>query len=72
MKARIRIGLESRSRSTPELCLVLKMQIIQHLDLDLESSSRSRSFETLNILKEENFYQRCGSECATFTKDIRH
>ena len=35
------------------------------------STSRSRSFETLNILKEENFYQRCGSECATFTKDMR-
>ena len=35
------------------------------------STSRSGSFETLNILKEANFYQRCGSECATFTKDMR-
>ena len=35
------------------------------------SRSRSRSFETLNILKEANFYQCCGSECATFTKDMR-
>ena len=34
------------------------------LDLD------SRSFETLNILKEANFYQRCGSEGGTFTKDM--
>ena len=35
------------------------------------STSRSDSFETLNILKVANFYQRCGSECATFTKDMR-
>ena len=39
------------------------MQIIQHLDLDLGF------FETLNILREGNFYQRCGSECDTFAKD---
>ena len=32
-------------------------------------TSRSGSFETLNILKEANFYQRCGSECAT--RDMR-
>ena len=32
--------------NTPELCLVLKMQIIQHLDLE--------SFETLNILNERS------------------
>ena len=36
------------------------------------STSRSGSFETLNILKVANYYQRCGSECATFTKDMNH